>query len=61
MDGRLNYSVQEGWQNQDGGNTGTANASWQGGYGQATAGYVLMPEPVWTVFIRRQRVLITTQ
>ncbi|HBZ8587215.1 TPA: fimbrial biogenesis outer membrane usher protein [Salmonella enterica subsp. enterica] len=39
MDGRLNYSVQEGWQNQDGGNTGTANASWQGGYGQATAGY----------------------
>lgn len=39
MDGRLNYSVQGGWQNQGGGDTGTANASWQGGYGQAVAGY----------------------
>lgn len=39
MDGRLNYSVSEGWQNQDGGNTGAVGASWQGGYGQATAGY----------------------
>ncbi|EMA3634556.1 fimbrial biogenesis outer membrane usher protein [Salmonella enterica] len=38
-DGRLSYSVQQGWQNQGGGNTGTANASWQGGYGQASAGY----------------------
>lgn len=39
LNNQLNYSVSQGWQNQGQGATGSANAVWLGGFGQASGGY----------------------
>lgn len=38
-DNRLSYSVQQGYQSQDGGNSGNANMDYKGGSGESNLGY----------------------
>lgn len=39
LNNQLSYSVSQGWQNKGQGATGSANAAWLGGFGQASGGY----------------------